>query len=195
MYIERKQQVAIIIIAAVILFAAGHRLSLWQRDGQDEPAGTAAPAVAEGVAREIAVHVSGAVQSPGVYTFSGEARVKDAVDKAVPLKTADVQGLNLARPLKDGEKIEVPVKIEAIPEEKATAGVQKTSSARPSRVNINRAGISELESLPGLGPALAERIIKYRENKGFFASEEEIKNVSGIGEKKYAQIKDRITVN
>jgi competence protein ComEA len=194
MHIDRKQQVAIIIIAAVILFTAGHRLALWQK-GTPDNAAEAVPVVTEGSSREIAVHISGAVESPGVYNFSGQARVRDAVEKAVPLPTADVQGLNLARTLKDGEKIEVPVKSEQIEEEKVASGAKRVSSASPAKVNINRAGVRELESLPGLGPALSERIINYRENKGLFTSEEELKNVSGIGEKKYEQIKDRITVN
>ncbi|MCL5057627.1 MAG: ComEA family DNA-binding protein [Actinobacteria bacterium] len=194
MFIDRKQQVAIIIIAAVLLFTAGHRVALRQ-SGPKDSAVDANPVVAEGSSREISVHVSGAVQSPGVYKFTGQARVMDAVEKAVPLAAADVQGINLARPLKDGEKIEVPAKAEAGREGRVSSGGKTVTSAGPARVNINRAGVRELESLPGLGPALAERVINYRENKGFFTSEEEIKNVPGIGEKKYDQIKGRITVN
>ena len=194
MYIDRKQQVAIIVIAAVLLFTTGHRVALWQSSPKDSSVDVN-QVVTEGSSREISVHVSGAVQSPGVYSFPGQARVMDAVEKAVPLAAADMQGINLARPLKDGEKLEIPAKTEAGQVGKVSSGGKTVTSAGPARVNINRAGVRELESLPGLGPALAQRVINYRENKGLFTSEEEIKNVPGIGEKKYEQIKGRITVN
>lgn len=194
MYIERKQQIAIIVIAAVLLFTAGHRVALWKSSPKDSPVDVN-QLVTEGSTREISVHVTGAVQRPGVYSFPGQARVMDAVEKAVPLAAADMQGINLARLLKDGEKIEIPEKAEAVQSPKVSSGVKTVTPAGPARVNINRAGVRELESLPGLGPALAQRVINYRENKGLFTSEEEIKNVPGIGEKKYEQIKGRITVN
>lgn len=229
--VDRKQQAVIIILAAVIVFTAGYRVSRWQGEQYRDP-GKAGEIVRDGVGesgREIVVHVSGAVEKPGVYKFSRGMRVSDALEKAVPLVRADVQGLNLAAPLKDGQKIVVPLKQESppagpplqasasappagtvVPQAGAAspqAGVavhqntgppppQKAATSKtPARININRAGAQELESLPGVGPGLAQRIISYRENKGLFTSEEDIKNVPGIGEKLYDQIKDRITVN
>ncbi|MFZ5643027.1 MAG: helix-hairpin-helix domain-containing protein [Bacillota bacterium] len=211
MVVDRKQQVVIIIIAAVVLFAAGHRVSVWYGDKKQNLADESivVPASQSNVGREIAVHVSGAVKNPGVYKFSGQMRVMDAVEKAVPLSGADIQGLNLARPLKDGERIEVPSKDDGSGERTeaptkdggnravkvASSGAKAVRSASPASVNINRASAKELESLPGIGPELAERVINYRTNKGFFASVEELKKVSGIGAKKYEKIKDLVTVN
>ena len=195
--LDRKQQITIIVIAAIILFAAGHRVAGWYKS---QNSSTPETVIKDnyGSSREIAVHVSGAVERPGVYKFAREARVSDALDKAVPQSDADILGLNLARLLKDGEKIEVPGKVVDQKESVNNGAVtprKPVAAAARARVNINRAGAGELESLPGLGPALAERVINYRKDKGLFTSEEELKNVSGIGEKKYQKIKDLISVN
>jgi len=191
--VDRKQQLVIIVIAAVILFAAGYRVARWYQGQNQEPARVVAPLNYQ-VDREIVVHVSGEVEKPGVYRFNREMRVQDALDKAVPLARADVQSLNLAAPLKDGQKIVVPVNQEASHGVAAADPQRPAVPNRPAKININRAGAGELESLPGVGPALARRIISYRENNGLFASEEELKNVSGIGDKMYRQIGDYITV-
>lgn len=216
--VDRKQQAVIIILAAVLLFTAGYRVSRWQGEQYRDSVKTG-EIVREGSgesSREIVVHVSGAVEKPGVYRFAREMRISDALEKAVPLARADVQGLNLAAPLKDGQKIVVPLKQDAPqasgsdPRTGAAApqagAVQPQNSGpppplkaavskAPARININRAGAQELESLPGVGPGLAQRIISHRENKGLFTSEEDIKNVPGIGDKLYDQIKEHITVN
>lgn len=207
--VDRKQQVVILLIAAVLIFIAGYRVSRWQGGQYREPGGADVPVQAakgEG-GREIVVHISGAVEKPGVYKFAREARVMDALEKAGPLERADIQGLNLAAPLKDGQKIVVPLKQDA----QAGTGLQKGGPApspggvespqggaglgTAAKININRAGARELEELPGVGPGLARRIVNHREVNGLFASEEDIKGVQGIGEKLYGQIKDLITVN
>jgi len=229
--VDRKQQAVILIIAAVLLFTAGYRVSRWQGESSSGGPGQAGAVLQNaGEGREILIHVSGAVQKPGVYKFTRESRVADALERAVPDGRADVQGLNLAAPLKDGQKIVVPLMpdtaqpaAQAVPPfdpaaaGKTPAGQGVASSLQPAqkqgtpaqptgvvssgrsgkvpRVNINRAGVQELESLPGLGPGLAGRIISYREANGLFASEEAIKDVPGIGEKIYGQIKDYIVVN
>lgn len=206
--VDRKQQLVIIIIAAVILFTAGYRVSRWQGDQYRDPgkAENIVKAAGGEAGREIVVHVSGAVEKPGIYRFSKEMRVSDALDKAVPVAGADVQGLNLAAPLKDGQKIVVPLKQEPLPAGSQSVAApppaggtviqQKVppTSGTPARVNINRATARELEDLPGLGPGLSQRIVSYREKKGLFTSEEDIKNVPGIGDKLYDQLKDYITV-
>lgn len=220
--LDRKQQAAIIVMAAVILFTAGYRIARWQGEQYREPARADIVVQAgQGEAgREIVVHVSGAVEKPGVYKFTREARITDALEKAAPLARADVQGLNLAAPLKDGQKIVVPLKqdvtqagtnlpqlgggvaqggadpVRSGPAVPQGGGIpQKADGAKAaSRVNINRASAKELEALPGLGPGLAQRIVTYRESRGLFASEEDIKSVPGIGEKMYEQLKDYIIV-
>ena len=213
--LDRKQQIVMIVLGAVILFTAGYKISSWQGERYQQPTNSESIVQftqGEG-SREIVVHVSGAVEKPGVYKFNNEARINDALDRAVPLAQGDIQGLNLAAPLKDGQKIMVPLKQQdtqpSLSGGKGSAMGQQTLSKYPSgkavptttaqpssdRVNINRASSKELEVLPGVGPALSQRIVSYRENNGFFGSEEEIKDVPGIGEKLYERIKENITVN
>ncbi len=197
------------IIAAVILFTSGYKVSRWQEVRYGEPGGADGfvQSAQIGGGREIAVHVSGAVEKPGVYKFTGDARVLDALERAVPLERADAQSLNLAAPLKDGQKIVVPVRQDSVQAGSAAGQAAAASQGgpavsppgavpgRPGRININRAGSKELEELPGVGPGLARRIIIHRESKGLFASEEDIMNVPGIGQKLYDQIRDYITVD
>ncbi|MFZ5648270.1 MAG: helix-hairpin-helix domain-containing protein [Bacillota bacterium] len=197
---DRNQQLVLLVISAVILFTAGYKVAGWYgaRDGKSGNESVAVPAVVYESSREIVVHVSGAVEKPGVYRFSRETRVSEALEKAVPVPKADIQGLNLAAPLKDGQKIVVPEKrdgsqdVAFVPQTPAPA---VKPAGRPAKVNINRAGAGDLESLPGVGPALAQRIIRHRETRGLFTSEEDVKNVPGIGEKLYEQIKDSISVD
>lgn len=132
---------------------------------------------------QIAVHVSGHVHNPGVYSLDGDSRVIDAIKAAGgELPEADLHRLNLAAFLTDGQKINVP----GIPNP-ADSGIDN------GLVNINTADQKTLETLPNIGPARAQRIIEYREANGGFASIEEIINVSSIGEKIYESIKDYIT--
>lgn len=204
--VDRKQQLVLIVIASVILFTSGYKVAGWYGAEEGRSGNEAlAPAVVHEAGREVVVHVSGAVEKPGVYSFSREARVTDALAKAVPLSRADVHGLNLAALLKDGQKIVVPGKPADVPEKQGVsvdaASVPQSPAAavktpgKSVKVNINRAGEADLDSLPGVGPALAQRIINYRETRGLFTSEEDIKNVTGVGEKLYEQLKDYISVN
>jgi len=189
--VDRKQQIVLIVIAAVVIFTAGYRVSRWQAYRNPEPVPQEEVVRAGEVIAEIMVHVSGAVERQGVYKFSGQARVADALEKAAPLEQADVQGLNLAAPLKDGQKIVVPSKRE----DQSGEAKNPEREAAAAKIDINRAGAKQLESLPGVGPALAGRVVTYRQSKGYFMSEEDIKNVQGIGDKLFEQIKDYIVVN
>ncbi|MDI6829736.1 MAG: helix-hairpin-helix domain-containing protein [Actinomycetota bacterium] len=137
-------------------------------------------------AREVVVYVAGEVASPGVVRLREGSRVVDALEQAGgPTPDADLEALNLAQPLQDGQKIQVP---------RAGEGAGAPGGGGSGKVNINLAGRQELEKLPGIGPTLAERIIAYRESKGGFSSVEELKKVSGIGEKKFAEIRDLVEV-
>ncbi|MGB9553591.1 MAG: helix-hairpin-helix domain-containing protein, partial [bacterium] len=136
------------------------------------------------------------------------ARVADAIKLAGGATSeADLDALNLAMILKDGDKVVVPQKASrnSFTEEETTEfpltnpvnQPQMNISSQPGqagKININTASASELESLPGIGPVLAQRIVDYRTQKGGFKSIEEIKEVSGIGDKKFEAIKDLITV-
>ncbi|MBU7005921.1 helix-hairpin-helix domain-containing protein [Phosphitispora fastidiosa] len=149
----------------------------------------------------INVHVAGAVEKPGVYTFAENARVLEGVNKAVPAKDADLAGINLAEVMLDQQQVIVPRRGEAA----ASAGISTASGAsgntvqtgngrKTGKININTAGAAELVRLPGIGPATAQKIIDRRKQQGGFKDIREIMNVSGIGEKKYSDIKDQITV-
>lgn len=146
----------------------------------------------------VVVHVSGAVAQPGVVELLIGSRVVDALAQAGgPDDEADLSALNLARPLVDGEQVHVPVVGEAPPGGAAssgTAGGSAAAGAPGAVVNINTAGPAELESLPGVGPALAGRIIAWREQNGLFRSVDELLAVSGIGEKTLAGFRDQVTV-
>ncbi|MBN2027484.1 MAG: helix-hairpin-helix domain-containing protein [Actinobacteria bacterium] len=139
--------------------------------------------------QELTVHVAGSVSHPGVVLLEEGDRVIDAIVAAGgPLPEADLERLNLAQEVQDGQKITVPVR----------GTVENMESGEPDstgeRINLNTSSRSELEELPGIGPTLAERIIAYREKKGGFSSVEELKQVSGIGEKKFEELRDLVEI-
>jgi competence protein ComEA len=139
----------------------------------------------------IQVYVSGAVAHPDVYTLPAGAIVQAALEAAGgPDGDADLEHLNLARPLKDGEHVYVP-RVGEAPTPPAEGGPTVVTGP----VNINIATQTELETLPGIGPVLAGRIIEYREANGPFGSIEDIQNVPGIGPSIFEDIKESIMVN
>lgn len=147
------------------------------------------------------VHVIGAVERPGVYDLETGARVIDAVTAAGGLKPeAGAAGVNLARVLSDGEQIAVPTKEqlakgEAVPGAAGTGGVGASGPAQGGKVNINTADAAMLDTLPGVGPSTAQKIIADREANGPFAAVEDLGRVSGIGPKKLDGLKDLISAN
>jgi len=147
------------------------------------------------------VNVAGWVRRPGVYQFHQGQRVIDALKAAGgPKKNAALDALNLAALLTDAEQILVP-KIGAAGVTAPGAVAPGTSSpgstsagAAGAKVNINTAPESDLEALPGIGPVLAQRIIDYRTQHGPFQSVNELLNVSGIGDKRLADMKSQVSV-
>lgn len=140
--------------------------------------------------RPLRVYVSGAVHNPDVYTLPPDSIVKDAIVAAGgATDQADLDRINLASPLADGQHIYVPHRGEENPPVQSPS---KQPSAE-GKVNINTAGQAELEMLPGIGPGLAKRIVDYRQAHGPFARIEEIMNVSGIGPALFEKIRDLIT--
>jgi competence protein ComEA len=141
------------------------------------------------------VDVRGAVAQPGVYELPQGSRVQDAIQAAGgALPEADLGGLNLAAPLDDGAAIRVPAQVEAQSPPSRSGGVT-IPEVTGGLIDINSATQEALESLPGIGPALAQRVIEYRESNGPFPSIEAIQNVSGIGPGIFEKIKDLITVD
>ncbi|MFT4213304.1 MAG: ComEA family DNA-binding protein [Microbacterium sp.] len=135
----------------------------------------------------IYVHVFGAVARPGLYRLDDGARVVDVIAAAGGLADdADESGVNLARPLSDGEQLYVPV----VGEDQSGA----EATADDDRVNLNTADAAALDTLPRIGPALAQRIIEWREANGSFTSVEDLLAVSGIGETVLAGLRELVTV-
>ena len=177
--------------------------------GPADPAATGPGAAdpAGAPAGRIVVHVIGAVVSPGVVVLADGARVADAIAAAGGAASdADTEQLNLARVLDDGEQVRVPHAGEqlAAPDPGpsppgasgggAAAGSSGGSTPGGGVVNINTAGVSELEALPGIGPALAARIVEYRDGHGPFASVDDLTDVPGIGPAKLEALRSQATV-
>jgi competence protein ComEA len=134
----------------------------------------------------ILVHVLGAVAEPGLYSLADGDRIVDAVAAAGGFtEEADQAALNLARAVGDGEQVYVPVAGEEPPPE--AAGEQG------GLIDLNTADVAELETLPGLGPELAGRIVEWREQNGRFASVDDLLNVTGIGAKTVSGLADLVT--
>jgi len=144
------------------------------------------------------VHVVGQVRRPGVVRLPPGARVLDAVKAAGgAMSTADLAHLNLARPVADGEQIVVPKPGESIPVAGASVPAGKGSAgvgAAGGLVDLNTADASALDSLPGVGPVLSQRILDWRTEHGRFSSVDELGEVSGIGDKLLAQIGPKVRV-
>ena len=159
--------------------------------------------------KKIIVHITGEVKKVGIITLEEGARIADAITVAGgATKEADLQEVNLAYELQDGQKIYIPNKKEKnetktyITTESGNnsnstnLGTNKNSQEKGGniKVNINEARQEELEQLPGIGSSIASRIIEYRKQNGKFQKIEDLQNVKGIGDAKYAKIKDYVTV-
>lgn len=148
---------------------------------------------------EIMVHISGQVYSPGLVELVRGDRVKDAVKMAGGLKKeADLDRINLAKKVEDEEKIYIPkigedIESELLDEINLALSSQGTNKGSQDKININLASESELDTLPGVGKVIAGRIIDYRSSSPF-RTIEELKNVSGIGDKIYEGLKELIIV-
>ena len=136
---------------------------------------------------KIKVHVKGAVVNPGLYELDAASRVNDAITLAGgALDSANINAVNLARFLEDGEELIIP---------EVDTGDKPVSNNESMKININTADINKLCELDGIGETVARQIVQYRNERGQFSVKEEIMNVPGIGEALFEKIKDRIYVN
>jgi competence protein ComEA len=143
----------------------------------------------------IRVHVSGAVQQPAVYELAPCSIVQDAVNAAGgPASDADLDCINLALELQDQQQVYVPRQGEKAPPPPVSGGESGGEGTGGALVNINTATAAELETLPRIGPATAQRILEYREANGPFEAVEDIQDVPGIGPATFEGLKDLITV-
>ncbi len=187
---------------AVVALALGALLLVWRVWGTTghgdtvvlEPQSHGEESATAGSSEASAVvHVVGAVARPGVYVVAAGSRVADAIRLAGgTLGNAAIDGVNLARPVCDGEQIVVPTQDES-DGEGAAEGASRSSASAGGRLNLNRATAAELDALPGIGPSTAAKIVKDRELNGPFRAPEDLMRVSGIGPKKFEALKDLIT--
>lgn len=145
------------------------------------------------VSKIMMADIKGAVNSPGVYKVEKGERVIDLVEKAGGLtEDADHSQVNFAMYVEDQMVVYIPKIGE---ESEISPGItQPVTTTDSSKMNINKAGVDELDELPGIGPAKAETIIEYRDTNGPFKTIEDLKSISGIGEKTFDKLKDLITV-
>ena len=199
-----KWQMVAWAVGAALLVFAGARLLADRASGPDPPPVRIAGRSATGTKEKeraggketggLYVHVAGAVRRPGLLRVHDGARVAAAISRAGgAARGADLTGVNLAQPLEDGQQVVVPRRGPA----GATAAIAAApgaaaGSAGGALPSLGTATVEQLEQLDGIGPALAARIVEYRESHGGFRSIEELREVEGIGEKRFAALKDAV---
>lgn len=199
-YLSRSEQVAVVVLLALLVAGAGvlaytrGQRSAWAEPG---PLFVEAPE-RDDRSRALLVHVSGAVRLPGVYEVPAGARVADALGRAGgTTPEADVAALNLAAELEDGVRLHVPTQEQAGDLQAERRRQDPTPRDRAGLISLNTATKEQLDSLPGIGPVYAERIIAYREQlrreegRGF-RSIDELLNVPGIGPRRLAALRDYV---
>jgi competence protein ComEA len=216
--LDRKRLLAYAAIAVVVL-AVGVRYLLAQHGGGSTTQGvvltqpstvasststsavggeTAGPAASSqpSTAPDLVVDICGAVARPGVYRLPAGARVCDLLGAAGGATSqAELSAVNLAAKLTDGQQVAVPKHGEAaVATTAGGSGGAGGTSAPAAPVNLNLATVEQLDALPGVGPSTAQKIVDYRTANGGFRSVEDLKNVSGIGDAKFASLKDLVTV-
>lgn len=214
-YINKKTKILLIILISIIAIVVGYYAYKNEKESQNfieeqnlEIQENEIEKTNEEI-KKIIVHISGAVQNEGIVELEENSRIADAIEKAGGFKeNAYTKDINLAYKLEDGMKIYIPT-IEEKENEKTDvtteSGIENINTKNNdtninenkkanSKININTATKEELDTLPGIGPSTAEKIINYRKENGKFKSIEEIKDVSGIGDSKYENIKDMIEI-
>jgi competence protein ComEA len=214
----RPGAIALVLVAAVAaVLAAG---GVWCGRPQAEPVGglpavgidTAVPAAppsaqppplaaatattAAAPAAELVVSVAGRVRRPGLVRVPGGSRVADVLDAAGgALPGTDLATVNLARRVADGEQVSigVPAAVDAAPAGPAASG-DAAAPAAGGKVDLNKATLEQLDGLPGVGPVTAQRILDWRTRSGKFSRVDQLREVEGIGERRFSQLKDLVTV-
>ncbi len=209
--LNKKEKVILILIIIIILLFIGYyiitkvsnsrymNLETEESESIEEKEISSEEEIAE--EKYIIVHVTGSVKKQGIVKLEEGSRILDAIEKAGGItEKADLSKINLAYTVQDGQKIYVPNindKEETVSiTEDAGEGIIKedNNSNKNGKININTASQTELETLNGIGPSIALKIINYRNENGNFKSIEDIKNVPGIGDAKFESIKENISV-
>jgi competence protein ComEA len=182
--LDRRRILAAVVILVALLALGTRLLSRSQHSAVPPPARVVATTSTSSAAR-LYVHVVGAVRRPGLYRLKEGARVADAVARAGGLaRGAQLEAVNLAAPLADGQQVVVPKRGSVAP------GAGGGTSAPPGPVHLNTATLEELDALPGIGPVTAQKILDHREQHGSFGSVDELDAVPGIGPARLEQLRE-----
>jgi competence protein ComEA len=190
------RQLALCVAGIVLALVLGLR-QLGGGEAGGEPGGRPVAAIEvqeDGKAGgRVVIHVAGAVRRPGVYKLRADARVDDAVARAGgPTRRADLGGLNLAAEVEDGRQVLVPERLRAGAAPAASAGATAPAEGQP--VNLNTATLEQLDTLTGVGPTTAQKILDFRDERGGFGSVEELGEIPGIGDKRLATLREEVTL-
>jgi len=197
--LTRGQLVAWAAAAAIAVFAAVRLLAPGGGSPSQPPPVRVSPSSGP-AKRGLYVHVAGAVRRPGLYRLPGSARVGAALERAGgPLRRADLSAVNLAASVEDGQQIKVPKVGErpagapaAAPGDAAGAAAGGAGGSAGAKLSLASATVEQLDQLDGIGPTLAKRIVQFRERKGGFRSVEQLRDVEGIGEKRFAALREAV---
>lgn len=205
---KKQKTILIIIIICILLFIGYYIINKVNNSGyielETENNGSDSSIIVNEINniedKEIIIHVTGAVKKQGIVKVKQNSRISDVIDMAGGISDkADLSKINLAYILQDGQKVYVPSiddteDINTIIEEAGTNVIndETNSGNKESKININKASQTELETLNGIGPSTALKIINYRKENGNFKKIDDIKNVPGIGDAKFENIKNNI---
>lgn len=192
--------IAIIVVLVIGIYFYNHitQNNYEQMDIYSENAMTENKESVEKQEEKIVIHIAGQVKKPGVIRIKEGARIADIIEQAGGLnEEADITNINLAYPVEDGQKVIIPKKGEKLEEyetDKNDNLQREPSTKQNEKINLNKASKEELEKLQGIGEQTAQKIIDYRKTNGDFKQIEDIKNVEGIGDTKYENIKNFISI-
>ncbi len=202
-FVNENREILMKVAAAGLLVAAAFFVFIFTGEEKESIAEeTSVVTETEPQSTMIMVDIGGEVKNPMVVELAEGSRVEDAIEAAGGVtEDADLIDINRAAFLEDGDKILIPTKLDTNGDETTDNTASGTSNSdskggytsySDGRININTAGSEDLQTLDGVGPVTAEKIIEYRESNGRFETIEDIKNVSGIGEKTFEKLKDDI---
>jgi competence protein ComEA len=183
--LDRRRLLAVGTVALLVLIVAGKLLLRPARPAVPPPVRVATNSAGHASATTLFVNVVGAVRRPGLYRLKDGSRVADAVTRAGgPTPKAQIELLNLAARIADGEQIVVPRRGLANPSPAVSGG-----AAAPGPVHLNSATLEQLDALPGVGPVTAQKILDYRQQHGAFGSVDELDAIAGIGPARLEQLR------
>jgi competence protein ComEA len=189
----RRQLLVAALVAGIAVLVAGRFAASAGRPSAAPPAPAAVSRAAIPRAPRLVVDVVGAVRRPGLYRLRSGARIADAVRRAGgPIRGADVEAINLAAPLADGEQVVVPRRAATGAAGTAAGGGATAARAPTGPLHLSTATLDELDALPGVGPVTAQKILDYRTAHGAFRSVDELDAVPGIGPARLDELRDLV---